>query len=329
VDCQGNWTYWIDNYDSQSQLSSGGPVIYFADHNLQMFVLGDCTELLIKNFNIPGNTFLYFMAEGGRGPNATLIGDYCDATIQGVVLDAAAPCNINAVNLPMAIFNSQNYPDLTNATVGVLSTPNFQGKARFFSTVLFAGPYLDFNVNGGDVGFDLVHMSDHAFLGSRVNGGVFRLINNSAYITYNGTSNFPPYNVVFGANAGLAGKVSEMIGCYSYNGYSYANPNTNNPVNVWLDYALRTYTLLSRTNLFQEFQPPPPRLSLQLNSALPPSLVLGWPANIQAVSLYRTLDLTPPALWSFVGTTPTLSNNQWTVTLPVDMTTNAFYRLQQ
>ena len=41
MDCQGNWTYWIDNYDSQSDLSSGGPVLNFADHNLQMYVLGD------------------------------------------------------------------------------------------------------------------------------------------------------------------------------------------------------------------------------------------------------------------------------------------------
>jgi len=328
VDCQGNWTYWIDNYDSQSVLSSGGPVINFADHNLQMYVLGDCTEMLVKDFNIPGNTFAYFTAEDGKGPNATLIGDYCDATIQGFVFDAAAPCRIDVVNAPMAVFNSQNYSDLTNTTVGVLSTANFQGTARFFSTVLFAGPRLDFNINGGDMGFDLVHMSDHAFLGSRVNGGVLRLINNSAYITYNGTSNFPPYSVAFGTNAGIAGKVSEFIGCYAYNGCTFTNLNTNNHVNVWLDYALRTYTLLSKTNQLQEFQPPAPALTTQWNPAAP-ALVLQWPANVGAYSLYATPGLTSPAMWTFVPRTPILSNNQWTVTLPIDPNTNALYRLQQ
>ena len=89
VDCHGNWTYWIDNYDSQSCLRGDQqpPVMDFIAHNLESFVLGDCTELLVKNFNIPGNTFVVARAQNGRGPNATLISDYCDAMIRGFVLD--------------------------------------------------------------------------------------------------------------------------------------------------------------------------------------------------------------------------------------------------
>ena len=243
VDCQGNWTYWIDNYDSRSVLSGSlqPPVQDFAAHNLQMYVLGDCTELLIKDFNIPGNTLINFMAEGGKGPNATLIGDYCDATIKGFVFDAAAPCEINAVNTPICVFNFGSYGDLAQATVGVMSTTNFLGTARFMATVLFAGPNLDCDVNGGEVDLELMHMADHAFLGSRVNGGVFHLVNNSAYIAYNGTSNYPPYSVSFGTNAGSTGKLSEFIGCYAYNGYSCTNANTNNPVNVWGNFGLSSY----------------------------------------------------------------------------------------
>jgi hypothetical protein len=67
------------------------------------------------------------------------------------------------------------------------------------------------------------------------------LINNSAYITYNGTSNFPPYNVTFGPGAGLPSKTSEFIGCYAYNGCGAFNPNTNNPLAAWNDYALSSY----------------------------------------------------------------------------------------
>jgi hypothetical protein len=206
-----------------------------------MYTLGHCSEVMVKDFSIIENQFMHCFDENGQGPNVTLINNYCDATIQGFVLDAAAPCSIAAVNMPMTTFNFGNYSDLAESTVAVLSTTNFQGTARFTGSVLWGGTYLDFVVNGGDVGFDMAHMDNHSFIGSIVNGGVFHLINNSAYIAYNGTSNFPPYNVTFGPGAGLPGKTSEFIGCYAYNGCGALNPNTNNPLAAWNDYALSSY----------------------------------------------------------------------------------------
>ena len=177
VDCHCNWTYWIDNLDSQSSLpqSIQAPVLSFTAHQLQMYTLGDCSEVMVKDFSIIENQFMHCFDENGQGPNVTLINNYCDATIQGFVLDAAAPCSIAAVNMPMTTFNFGNDSDLAQATVAVLSTTNFQGTARFTSSVLWGGTYLDFVVNGGDVGFEMAHMDSHSFIGSIVNGGVFHL----------------------------------------------------------------------------------------------------------------------------------------------------------
>ena len=47
--------------------------------------------------------------------------------------------------------------------------------------------------------------------------------------------------MTFGPQAGLPGKISEFIGCYAYNGCGAFNPNTNNPLAAWNDYALSSY----------------------------------------------------------------------------------------
>jgi autotransporter-associated beta strand protein len=248
VDCHDNWTYWVENNDSQSSLPGNvqAPVLSYVSHNLQMYVLGNCTEQMVKDFSIIEKTFVDCITEGGNGPKVTLINNYCDASIQGFVLEAASPAStITAVNMPMTTFNFGGYSDQAEATVAVLSTTNFQGIARFTSSVLWGGTWLDFVVNGGDVGFDMAHMDNHSFIGSVVNGGVFHLINNSAYITYNGTSNFPPYNVAFNAGSGLPGRTNEFIGCYAYNGGSGVNASVNSPAEEWNDYALSAYALFN------------------------------------------------------------------------------------
>ncbi len=248
VDCHDNWTYWVENYDSASSLpqSVQAPVLDYVSHNLQMYVLGACAELMVKDFSIIEKTYVDCVTEGGNGPQVTLINNYCDASIQGFVLDAASPAStVTAVNTPMTTFNFGGYADQAQATVAVLSTTNFQGTARFTSSVLWGGTYLDFNVNGGDVGFDMVHMDNHSFIGSVVNGGVFHLVNNSAYISYEGASNFPPYNVTLGAGSGVSGSTNEFIGCYAYNGCSLVNVAAASPVDCWNDYALAAYGVLN------------------------------------------------------------------------------------
>jgi hypothetical protein len=328
VDCQENPSYWYFNNDSSFQLGSGeGIVEAYAATNAQMNVLGNCTELMVKTFNIMENTYLHCVAESGYGPNVTAIGTYCDGTVQAYWLDAAAPCTINVVNSPMAVF-SIVAPSLSSTTVGVISSTNFLGTARFFNSALFGGPEWDFVVAGGDVGFDLVHMLDHAFNGSSVSGGVLHLINTGAYITYNGSSNFPPYNVALGTNAGVAGQVSEIIGGYAYNGWTYTNLNTGNPVNVWQDYALNTYADLSRTNQYYETPPVSPELSAQYGSASQ-SLTLSWPSNAGAFYLFSTPALTPPVAWTLVTNPVAYSNGQWRVSLPLNAGGCEFYRLEQ
>jgi hypothetical protein len=246
IDCHGNWTYWWDNYDSASDLNYNptwkDPVQSYCEHNLEMYVLGDCTELLVKDFVIPSHTLMHCFSENGRGPNAACIGAMCDDTGTGFLLDA--PCNVSDVNATWAVF--ADYPDLQTNTVGVFATTNFQGTARFFNSALFGGPYWDFVADGGDVGFELVHMLDHSALGSLVDGGVFHLVNNGAYITYWGTNVFPVYDVTFGAGAGLPGKVSEVIGCYAYNGVTNLAASPGTPVMAWADYSLNVLNRSAR-----------------------------------------------------------------------------------
>ncbi len=245
VDCHDNWTYWVDNYDSQSSLPENvqAPVLNYVSHNLQMYVLGDCSELMVKDFSIIEKTYVDCITEGGLGPQVTLINNYCDASIQGFVLDAASTSStITAVNTPITAFNFGGYADQAQATVTVMSTTNFQGTARFTSSVQWGGNYLDFDINGGDVGINGFHSNNGSAVGSIVNGGVFHLINASASVSGN-----PVYNVTFGANAGIAGKTNEFIGCYAYSGCGLINVAANNPVNCWNDYALSQYAVLDPT----------------------------------------------------------------------------------
>ena len=244
ADCHCNWTYWVENFaPGQNQLPGQiqAPVLNFVSHNLQMYVLGNCSEQMVKDFSIIENEFMHCVDEQNQGPAVTLINTYCDATIQAFVLDAAGPCVVNAVNTPMTTFNFGGYGDLDESTVGVLSTTNFQGTARFISSVLWGGTYLDFDVNGGDVGMELVHSDEGSQAGSIVNGGVFHLINYSA-----GIGGTQTYNVLLGENTGIPGKTNEFIACYAYNGCSYINAATNsNPQNVWNDYALSAYSVFN------------------------------------------------------------------------------------
>ena len=67
--------------------------------------------------------------------------------------------------------------------------------------------------------------------------------------------------------------------------------------------------------------------SLALSTG-PGSLVLSWPANGVGFSLYSTTNLAPPVAWTPVTTAPTLTGNQWQVTLPANNAPTRFFRLQ-
>ena len=318
VDCHANWTYWIDNYDSQSRLSQAdeASVKDFIEHNNEAYILGDCSELLVKDFWIFTRVFTRFIAQNGRGPFATCFAHMGDITVEGFRFEAAAPCNVNVINSTLAIL--ADYDDLTNTTVGVSSTGDFQGQARFFNTALFARPAWDFIIGGGDIGFDLIHMFDHSINGGRVDGGTLHLINKSSWLAYDQT--FPVYQIYFGAGAGRPGNISEIIGCSAANGVQYDNPDPANVVKAWANFPLLT---LPPTTPYELASP-------QLLSgwdAAGNALTLSWPGDIGYFGLYQTLGLSPPVTWTTTTNPAVYSNDQWTVTLPTE-DARAFYRLR-
>ena len=321
VDCHGNWTYWWDNYASASILGGAQrpAMMNYCQRNLEMYVLGDCTELLVKNFVIPGKTFLRTFAQNGRGPNVTYISPMADQCIEGMRFESAAPGAIDMVNSTLAIFADESVnADLTNATVGAVSTANFQGLARFYNLALFARPFWDFIVGGGDLRLDMTHMLDHSFQGSKVDGGTLHMINNSPYIAYTGTP-FPVYNVTFGAGAGTPGKVSEVIGCSTRTGFSIAN-NSASPILAWGNFRLDSNPAYPTVNVS------PPQLSLASAGA---NATLSWPTNGGAFNLLAATAVSPPANWTMATNPQIFSNGQWTVTLPIPTNGNLFHRLRQ
>ena len=317
VDCHANWTYWIDNYDSQSRLSQSdeSSVKDFIEHNNEAYILGDCSELLVKDFWIFTRFFTRFIEQNGRGPFATCFAHMCDVSVEGYRFEANASCTINVINPTMAVFT--DFGDLS--AVGISSTSDFAGQARFFNSALFAPLEWDFIIGGGDIGFELLHMFDHSINGGRVDGGTLHLINKSSWIAYDQT--FPVYQIYFGAGAGTAGRISEVIGCSAANGVQYDNPNPDNIVKAWANFPLLTT---------------PPTPIYELTSPLLSSswdvagkaLTLSWPGDIGYFGLYQTLSLSPPpTTWAATTNLAVYSNNQWTVTLPRD-NLRAFYRLK-
>jgi Pectate lyase superfamily protein len=317
VDCHANWTYWIDNYASLSRLSqTDEPAVYdYVEHNNEAYILGDCSELLVKDFWIFTRTFTRCIAENGRGPFATCFAHMCDITVEGFRFEAAAPSSINVINPTMAILSDFN--DLTY--YGIDSTSDFLGQARFFNSALFARPTWDLALDGGDVGFELLHMFDHSINGARVDGGTLHLVNQSSWIAYDQT--FPVYQIYFGTNAGTPGKISEVICGSATSGVQYSNPNPANIVKAWVNFDLTTT--------------PAPTVPLELTSpqllaSAPPAgngLALAWPGDVGYFGPFQTTGLSTPATWLPVTNPPCYSNSQWTLTLPAT-NAHAFYRLR-
>ncbi len=317
VDCHANWTYWVDNYASQSELAQvyQPAVDEFVEHNNEAYVFGDCSELLVKDFWIFTRTFTRCIDENGRGPFVNGFGHMCDVTVEGYRFEAAAPSSVNIVNPTMAILS-----DFTNVTLyGIDSTSNFLGQARFFNSALFASPTWDFDLWGGDVGFDLLHMFDHSANGARVDGGVLHLINQSSWIADNGT--FPVYEIYFSTNAGAPGKVSEVICGSATSGVQYTNPNPANPVLAWVN-----FDLSSSPPATTPYIPPPPEL-LAGQATPGTTLSLAWPASEGYFGLFQATNLAPPIAWLPLTNTPWYSAGQWSLTLPVTNAQAAF-RLQ-
>jgi hypothetical protein len=317
IECHANPSYWNGNTLSASQLGSSSipqePINNYVEHNLEWFVLGDCNELMVKNFAIILHTFMHTISQNGRGPWVNGILTMCDASVECFRFESAAQSTINIV-APEWMVTTADYGDLTG--YGVIATPTFQGTARFFNAPLWGGRNWDYVIQGGDVGFELTHAGYLSSFGSKVDGGVAHFINcglegniGSFYtVPFNSTSN------------GVPGKLSEIIGCYAWMGVTNSLVNANNPVDSWGNFGINN--LVTQT----PFNVTPPQLRFSPNMAAQ-AVSLVWTNNMGAFNLYSTPSLASPTVWSSVTYTPYFATNQWTV---VDSTTNSqarFYRL--
>lgn len=316
VDCHANWTYWIDNYASASCLRQADePAVKdFIEHNNEAYIFGDCTELLVKNFWIFTRVFSRFIAQNGRGPNATCLGHMCDVANEGYRFEAAAPCEVNVINPTMAVFN--DFDDLS--AVGISSTGGFAGRARFLNSALFAPLDWDFIIGGGDVGFELLHMFDHSINGGWVSGGTLHLINKSSWIAYDQT--FPVFQITFAAGAGTPGKISEVIGCSAANGVQINNTDPDNVVKAWVNFPL----LSTPATTPYELSPPQLRSSWDAAGS---GLNLSWPGDVGYFDLLETTNLTATQTWTALTNAPVYSNGRWSVSLPAGLP-RAFHRLR-
>ena len=314
VQCMANSSYWGQCNFSASQFPGAWQpaILAFAYNNLEWFLLGDCTELLVKNFNIFDHIFMHCVDQNGRGPWVNGIITSCDGDVECFQFDAAAPCQINIVNPEwMVTITGGNY--LTN--YGVVSLPTFQGTARFFNAPLWGGRAWDYWIQGGDVGFELTHAGYLSSYGAKVDGGVLHLIN----CGFEGNT-ASDYTVPFNSTSpGVPGKLSEIIGCYAWTGVTNLLANPNNPINTWGNFGVNT--LVTQT----PFTVAPPQLQFSPNVASQLAS-LGWTNNMGAFKLYATPSLAP-ALWTLVTNAPYFATNRWTVTNSTAVGRQQFYRL--
>ena len=316
IQCMANETYWWDaSYSASRDIAEWRPSIdNFVYHNQEWFLLGDCTELMVKNFDIPSHTFMRCISQNGRGPWITGIFTESDAAVECFRFEAAAPCLINIVNPEWMVTLSGGYGDMTN--YGVISTPSFQGTARFFNSPLWGTRSWDYWIQGGDVGFELVHMGYLSANGSKVDGGVLHLIN----CGFEGNTS-AKYTVPFNsANPGVPGKLSEIIGCYAWTGVTNSKVNVNNPINSWGNFGINnlvTQTPLTVTS---------PLLQLTPNLSAG-KFSLTWTNNMGAFNLYSTPSLAPTT-WVLVTNPPYFATNRWSVTNSTVGVSQQFYRLQ-
>jgi hypothetical protein len=74
-------------------------------------------------------------------------------------------------------------------------------------------------------------------------------------------------------------------------------------------------------------------MALPLNASLFSSgqIQLSWTTNHNGGTFkaYYASALTSPIVWTLATNTPVLSNDQWTIILPIGTNDSGFYRLQQ
>jgi len=91
---------------------------------------------------------MHCIDQNGRGPWITGVLTMIDAAVECFRFDSAAYFR-NQHRQSEWMVTLADYPDLTG--YGIISTTNFQGKARFFNAPLWGGREWDYVIQGGDV----------------------------------------------------------------------------------------------------------------------------------------------------------------------------------
>jgi len=308
VQYQANRAYWQGAFFSASCSANWIPfvnaIVYYTN---EVFVLGNCAELFVEDFSIGENIFMHCIDQNGQGPTVNGIIAECDSCQTCFQFDAADPnCRINLVNPEWMVANNG---------YGVVSLPTFQGTARFFNSPLWGSRTWDSWIQGGDVGYEVVRESYLSAHGTKVDGGVLHLINGG----FEGSS-ASSYTVPFNsANAGVPGKLSEIIGNFAWTGVTNSRVNVNNPINCWGNFGINN--LITQT----PFNVTSPLLQFSPNLAAG-KLSLVWTNNMGAFNLYSTPSLSP-SIWTLVTNTPYFSTNRWSVTNSSIGKPQLFYRL--
>lgn len=221
-----NAIYWVANGDSASYLTANVDGFTFA--NEELFHLGNCSETLVKGFDINCHDLGHCVSESGGGPNVLGIELWDDKTEEGWRLESSNPSTLNLINIITC-----PVPETGGATpVSVISTPSFAGTAWFYNLSEFGSPTYNFNIGGGDVGVRLLHVFTAAQLGSQVTGGVFHQIN-----TADNTS--VPDSIAF-TSPGLPTDTSEVIGNFGGGGFSESNLSAGNWTDIYNNFSTQT-----------------------------------------------------------------------------------------
>jgi len=231
VDTEAQSTFWVYLDDSNctpnyrnGALDSAIGTWTLANSTVHWW--GNCNETVAINPSINDNIAVDCASENGRGPTVVGVVQTNDVSNYGFYLEGSGTSNVSLAN-----------SWIVTRTTPIYSTSSYQGVFRLFNVAVIAGgDAIDYSIAGGDVGIQLAYTQIYGPLGAQVTGGVFNLINECTYLTYQaGSNDFPAYPVNFNAS-GVAGNPSRVVGSFSRNGFAITS-YPGSVTNAWGNFA--------------------------------------------------------------------------------------------
>lgn len=215
VDTEAQTSYWDQLDDTASTLNySSGTYISTLEvctlANATVHQWGDCSETVAINPSINDNIAVHCITQNGRGPMVVGVVQTDDVSNYGFYLEGSGTSNISLANSWI----------VTGTGAPFFAASSYQGLFRLFNLAMCGeNNPTDYSIAGGDVGIQLAHIQLYGPQGAQVTGGVFHLINQCTYITYQTTDRFPTYPINF-SGTGVSGNPSQAVGNFAYNGFA-------------------------------------------------------------------------------------------------------------